>query len=96
MLIIGLTSSILFLTNNVPDTSGSFQEILSIANIEDVAIQENGNAHVSLTIDVADSAMVEMYQQMLATPTDVAVGEEIPIPENRTENGFRRTGAGFR
>lgn len=61
--------------------------ILSMSNVEDVAILENGDAQVTLLINVAGSTLAEMYRKMLAAPSDAGVGEEMPIPENKTENG---------
>jgi hypothetical protein len=55
--------------------------------VENVTILKNAYANVSIFTTVPDSALADLYRRMLAAPSNSTVGEEMPIPENVTENG---------
>jgi hypothetical protein len=89
LVLIVLVSSLLFFTDKPADTEGIVQaEVLSMYDVEDVRVLKNGNAEVSLSIEVDNTELADMYRNILAAPGDAVLGEVMPIPENRTQNGM--------
>jgi hypothetical protein len=65
-------------------SSVSAAGVLQMTLMEDVAVLEDGSSSMALLIDVCPSRLAEAYRRSLGAPFDIAVDEEIPIPENIT------------
>jgi hypothetical protein len=80
-----VTSSVIF--NIKPSWADTQNGTLSMSNSENVAILPNGNANITMLIDISASPLAGMYRTMLAAPANASVGEAMPIPENTTNGG---------
>ncbi|OGS49952.1 MAG: hypothetical protein A3K65_04505 [Euryarchaeota archaeon RBG_16_68_12] len=69
------------------EPSGDGTQVLRMATVENVAILESGDAQIGLLINIAPGQLADMYRSVLAAPADAGVGEEMPIPENKTVIG---------
>jgi len=67
------------------DPSEEDSQLLPMRTWENVAVFEDGTCRVTIEIKVPSSPLADMYRKMLGAPENVAIEEEMPIPENVTE-----------
>jgi hypothetical protein len=57
-------------------------ETLQLKMDENLVLSRNGTVRMAILMNVSAPQLADMYREILAAPTDAAVEEEVPIPEN--------------
>jgi hypothetical protein len=64
-------------------------EVLRMAVTENITVLKNGTAQLTILTNVPSSPLAEAYRELLTAPPDAEVEEEMPIPENNTEQIYK-------
>lgn len=59
---------------------------LGMTTMENVSVLENGTLRISILMNVSSGPLADLYRKVLAASSTVNIEEEVPIPENATQN----------
>jgi hypothetical protein len=85
LLLSSFLSDIIILHPVVASGEGVTGERIGMITTEDITVLDNGTIQIAITMMTNSTRLAEMYREMLGVAFAVAVDEEMPIPEYRTE-----------
>jgi len=59
---------------------------LGMTTMENVSVLENGTLQISILMNVSSGPLADLYRKVLAAPSTANIEEEVPIPDNATQN----------